>query len=257
MRVFTAALATETNTFAPLPTGLASFREAGFHPAGMHPDHPTFFAAPLWAAPGVSYYRDIRPIIEDKCVACHAQGSVAFSFEDPERAYDFRAAIVGAVAARRMPPPWWFTPVNEPSFFAWAGGEVGRFAPHARGRGFELKLALARAAIRGIEAIHEACPGARILNVDPVCRVVPGSRARAAREHARRFNDEWVFEFWDLVSGRLRPALGGSPAHLDVPGINYYWTNQWELGREGVPLGDDDPRRVPLADLVRTVWRRT
>ena len=50
MRVFTAALATETNTFAPLPTGLASFREAGFHPAGTHPDHPTFFAAPLWAA---------------------------------------------------------------------------------------------------------------------------------------------------------------------------------------------------------------
>lgn len=165
-------------------------------------------------------------------------------------------AAAARFVARRMPPPWWFTPVNEPSFFAWAGGEVGRFAPHARGRGFELKLALARAAIRGIEAIHEACPGARILNVDPVCRVVPGSRARAAREHARRFNDEWVFEFWDLVSGRLRPALGGSPAHLDVPGINYYWTNQWELGREGVPLGDDDPRRVPLADLVRTVWRR-
>ncbi len=50
MRVFTASLATETNTFAPMPTGLASFREAGYYPAGQHPDRMTFFAGPLWAA---------------------------------------------------------------------------------------------------------------------------------------------------------------------------------------------------------------
>lgn len=69
-------------------------------------------STPLWAATGVSYYADIRPIIEDKCLACHAQGSVAFSYEDPERAYDFRAAIVGAVAARRM-PPWMAEPGHQ------------------------------------------------------------------------------------------------------------------------------------------------
>jgi microcystin degradation protein MlrC len=50
MRVFTAALATETNTFAPLPTGLEACREGGSYPAGTHPDHMTFFAGPLWAA---------------------------------------------------------------------------------------------------------------------------------------------------------------------------------------------------------------
>ena len=50
MRVFTAALATETNTFAPMPTGLASFKQEGYFPAGAHPDKMTFFAAPLWAA---------------------------------------------------------------------------------------------------------------------------------------------------------------------------------------------------------------
>jgi microcystin degradation protein MlrC len=49
MRVFTATLATETNTFAPMPTGLASYREVGYFPAGKHPDQLTFFAAPLWA----------------------------------------------------------------------------------------------------------------------------------------------------------------------------------------------------------------
>ncbi len=49
MRIFTATLATETNTFGPLPTGLASYQERGFYPAGQHPDHMSFFAAPLWA----------------------------------------------------------------------------------------------------------------------------------------------------------------------------------------------------------------
>ena len=50
MRVFTAALATETNTFAPMPTGLSAFRERGYYPAGTHPDRMTQFAGPLWAA---------------------------------------------------------------------------------------------------------------------------------------------------------------------------------------------------------------
>ena len=50
MRVFSGALATETNTFAPMPTSLASFRERGYYPAGTHPDAMSFFAAPLWAA---------------------------------------------------------------------------------------------------------------------------------------------------------------------------------------------------------------
>jgi microcystin degradation protein MlrC len=50
MRVFTASLATETNTFSPIPTGIASYEAAGIYRAGQHPDHPTFFGGPLWAA---------------------------------------------------------------------------------------------------------------------------------------------------------------------------------------------------------------
>jgi len=50
MRVFTASLATETNTFAPLPTGVQAFREGLYFPAGSHPAEPTFFAGPLWVA---------------------------------------------------------------------------------------------------------------------------------------------------------------------------------------------------------------
>lgn len=168
-------------------------------------------------------------------------------------------AYCGAAAryvVQRLPGQCYFTPINEPSFFAWAGGDVGRFAPHARGRAAELKLSLARAAIRGIDAIREVCPDARIVNVDPICRVVVDGDDPEQVEHARRFNECHVFEYWDIVSGRLHPELGGSPQHLDIVGLNYYWTNQWALGREGVPLADDDPRRVPLAELVRAAWRR-
>jgi len=50
MRVFSATLATETNTFAPMPTGLAGFKERGYYKAGQHPNHMSFFAGPLWAA---------------------------------------------------------------------------------------------------------------------------------------------------------------------------------------------------------------
>jgi microcystin degradation protein MlrC/3-mercaptopyruvate sulfurtransferase SseA len=50
MRIFSGSLATETNTFAPMPTGLSSFKDRGYYKAGQHPDHLSFFAAPLWAA---------------------------------------------------------------------------------------------------------------------------------------------------------------------------------------------------------------
>ena len=178
-----------------------------------------------------------------------------FSDEFAERFAAYCNAAATFVRSRGV-GPCYFTPINEPSYFAWAAGEVGRFAPHARGRGFELKRALARAAVRGIEAIRSACPQARIVNIDPICRVVPGDDSPAAVEHARRFNEQWVYEFWDMVSGRMLPELGGSAELLDIVGLNYYWTNQWELGREGAPLAHHDTRRVPLADLVRTTWQR-
>jgi microcystin degradation protein MlrC len=50
MRVFSASLATETNTFGPMPTSLASFADRGYYKPGQHPDHPTLFTGPLWAA---------------------------------------------------------------------------------------------------------------------------------------------------------------------------------------------------------------
>jgi hypothetical protein len=178
----------------------------------------------------------------------------------PHRFADYCGAVARHVA-RHTPGTCWFTPVNEPSFMAYAAGEMGMFAPWLTGRGFEMKVQLVRAAILGIEAIRGACPRARIVNVDPVCHVVPPKDRPDLEPAAAHFNT-CVLQAWDMLSGRLMPDLGGSPAHLEVVGINYYWTNQWELGgpmtADGVnlPLADDDPRRVPLGTLVRRIWER-
>jgi microcystin degradation protein MlrC len=50
MRVFSGTLATESNTFAPMPTGLASFKARAYFPAGKHSDTMDMFSAPMWAA---------------------------------------------------------------------------------------------------------------------------------------------------------------------------------------------------------------
>jgi hypothetical protein len=76
----------------------------------------------------------------------------------------------------------------------------------------------------------------------------PSSQTAAA------FNSVAVYPSWDILAGR--ELLGGSPGHLDIVGINYYWTNQWELGRPGVPLDSGDPRYCPLSVLLREVTER-
>src|SRR5690606_6426491 len=64
------------------------------------------------SASAQEYYADVRPLLEAKCVGCHADSGVSFSFEDPEAAYSMRAAIALAVAERRM-PPWLAEPGHQ------------------------------------------------------------------------------------------------------------------------------------------------
>ena len=47
MRIFTASLATETNTFSPVPTDRASFDMAFYAGPGQHPETPTLCSAPM------------------------------------------------------------------------------------------------------------------------------------------------------------------------------------------------------------------
>lgn len=50
MKVFVAALGTETNTFSPIPTGMQMFKETFYAEAGQHPDKPMLCSGPLWGA---------------------------------------------------------------------------------------------------------------------------------------------------------------------------------------------------------------
>ncbi|MBD8555952.1 M81 family metallopeptidase [Rhizobium sp. CFBP 8762] len=47
MRIFTASLATETNTFSPVPTDLYAFKAAFYAGPGQHPDTPTLCSSPV------------------------------------------------------------------------------------------------------------------------------------------------------------------------------------------------------------------
>jgi hypothetical protein len=147
-------------------------------------------------------------------------------------------------------PPF-VCPVNEISFLAWLGGDMGRMNPWAHGRGMELKRQLVRAAIAGMYAAREAVPGTHFAIIDPIIRVLPppGHDPRPAEEH-----NEAQFTAWDMLAGRVEPELGGSPDMLDVIGVNYYWNNQWL--KDGEPLSLFDPRYTPLHELLAAMHKR-
>ncbi|MFN3651330.1 MAG: glycoside hydrolase [Armatimonadota bacterium] len=185
----------------------------------------------------------------------YPEGVDLFSEEFPRRFADYCYAAARYIAAR-TDGTCYFTPVNEPSYFSWAAGHAGVFAPYEKERGLELKIALIRAAIQGIDAIRGACPGARIVNVDPICHVAPPLGREDLQPEADDFNHRCVMQSWDMLAGRLYPELGGSPEHLDIVGVNYYWTNQWELNQPGKQIREGDPRYLPLHRLLLRVWER-
>jgi beta-glucosidase/6-phospho-beta-glucosidase/beta-galactosidase len=150
-----------------------------------------------------------------------------------------------------------YTPINEISFLAWAAGDVGYIHPFGIGRGVELKRQLIRAAIAGIEAIWQVNPQARLVQVEPVIHVIaprnrPDLVERAAAHRAGQF------EAWDMITGQTEPALGGHPKYLDIMGLNYYHSNQWEHPDLRLRWEDDprDDRWVPLHLLLAEVYNR-
>jgi beta-glucosidase/6-phospho-beta-glucosidase/beta-galactosidase len=150
-----------------------------------------------------------------------------------------------------------YTPINEISFLAWAAGDVGYIHPFGMRRGMELKRQLIRAAIAGIEAIWRVNSQARIVQVEPVIHVMaprdrPDLVERAAAQRAGQF------EAWDMISGQMDPRLGGQPKYLDIMGLNYYHSNQWEHPDVRLRWEDDprDERWVPLRHLLAEVYNR-
>ncbi len=146
-----------------------------------------------------------------------------------------------------------FCPVNEISFWAWAGGEGGGIAPFAKGRGAKLKRQLARAAIAAIRAVRAEVPAARFITAEPLIHVAPASPDVAAQQAADAYHLS-QFEACDMICGRLAPELGGREDLLDLVGVNFYPSNQWVLGGGTLPLGHHAYR--PLAELLGQTHRR-
>jgi microcystin degradation protein MlrC len=95
MRVFTGSLATETNTFAPMPTGLQSFKDRGYFPAGRHPKELTFFSGPLCALREVAPQRGWT-LIEGMVAGAQPSGTVtrqAYEQLRDELLADLKAAL--------------------------------------------------------------------------------------------------------------------------------------------------------------------
>ena len=146
--------------------------------------------------------------------------------------------------------PLW-CPVNEISFWAWAGGDAGFFPPFATGRSFELKVQLARAAIAASHAVRDVDPRARLVWAEPLVNVVGKTRRQAADAEGYRLAQ---FQAFDLLAGTLWPQIGGTPDLLDLVGLNYYPQNQWE--HCGGPIQPDDRRYRPLRAMLAEVHAR-
>jgi beta-glucosidase/6-phospho-beta-glucosidase/beta-galactosidase len=191
---------------------------------------------------------------------CHygwPDGIDVFSAEWVDRFARYSRAVASVVANESDEVPF-YTPVNEISFFSWAAGDVGGFiSPHAKGRGGELKRQLVRAAIAGIDAIRSVDPRARFVHVDPVIHVLaPRHRPDLAADALGQRNSQ--FEAWDMLAGRRDPELGGAPPYLDVMGLNFYHSNQWEVQAERLRWEDEprDDRWVPVHELMRELYER-
>ena len=145
-------------------------------------------------------------------------------------------------------------PINEISFWSWAGGDVSYINPCANGRGFELKAQLCRASIAAMEAMRDESPHVRFIHAEPVINIagnpaIPGSVEGAAEAYRLA-----QFQAWDMIAGTVWPQLGGRPEFLDIIGLNYYPKNQWVDGGETV--GPSHPGYKPLQDMIMEIWER-
>ncbi len=159
------------------------------------------------------------------------------------------ARVIGAATTGTR----FYAPVNEISFFSWGGGDAAYLNPFARGRGYELKVQLARAAIAAMEAVLAIDPQARFVHADPVINVVTDPHRPHDAFHAEGHRLA-QYQGWDLLAGRIWPQIGGRPALLDIVGVNFYHNNQWIHG--GPPIDRHHPLYRPFHRILAEIHAR-
>jgi hypothetical protein len=163
------------------------------------------------------------------------------------------AAAAARVALAETGVSGFYCPVNEISFWAWAGGEVGKMSPHRRRRGGELKRQLVRAYIASVQAIREVDPGARFVVAEPLIHIVCEDADERTRNDAEAYRQA-QFEAHEMLTGAAAPELGGKPDFLDIVGVNFYPHNQWYWQGNTIPLGHHAYR--PLSAMLAEAYER-
>ena len=199
---------------------------------------------------------NITPIW-DLCHYGFPDGCDPFSDECLDRFVAYCRAAAELVTSTAE-PPYFFTPINEITFFSAAASDLEWMYPFAKGREAELKRALARMDIAGAKAIRSVEPWARMVHVDPIVHAVPPPDRPDLADEARDEEHREAMEAWDMLAGRVAPELGGSPEILDIVGVNVYHYSQVQLGadKKRETLGPRDPRRKPLSELLQFAWER-
>src|SRR5215217_996746 len=142
-------------------------------------------------------------------------------------------------------------PINEISFFSWAGGEAGIFNPFAQHRGGDMKRQLVRATIEAIKAMRQINTRIRCFHIDPMINVIARNRTPENVTAANAYHQS-QFEAFDMITGRQSPELGGSENLIDLVGVNYYIHNQWTYpGEGGSMIVPSDRRYRHVRDLLQ------
>jgi hypothetical protein len=151
------------------------------------------------------------------------------------------------------------TPINEVSFLSWLGGDACGTSPYCKGYGWEVKYALMKAYIEGVEALKMEDGNIRIMPTEPLVNMVPPLDASPEEITAAAVVHDAQFQVLDMLSGRLCPELRGKPEYLDILGCNYYYNNQWITTTfEFLPWQNEgnDPRWLPLSSLLMQLHER-
>jgi len=195
--------------------------------------------------------------IWDMCHYGLPDGCDPFTDDCRKRFVDYCRAAADIITSSAE-GPYFFTPINEITFFSAAASDLEWMYPFAKGREKELKGALARMAIEGVKAIREVEPKARMVHVDPIVHAVPPPDRPDLADEARDEEQHRAMESWDMLAGRVAPELGGSPEILDIVGVNIYHYSQVQLGQDKKReiLGPRDPRRKPLSEMLKMAWER-
>ncbi|HEX8595280.1 MAG TPA: beta-glucosidase [Pseudomonas sp.] len=191
-------------------------------------------------------------VVWDLCHYGYPEGLDIWRPEFVERFARFAGAVARLMKEEGIGSPF-YSPVNEISFWSWAGAQVGYFNPGAQKRGQELKHQLVRASIAAIDAVRQQAPDARFVQCDPLINVIAGSRRADEIKGAEQYRLA-QFEGWDLLTGRQWPGLGGREEYLDIIGVNFYPHNQWFFNGAKVLRGD--PRYRPLAGMLAEIYQR-